>query len=309
MVRSLLVALALLATAACGDKVAGEAEPGSTPRPGAREKPLDAGPELDSDLARKAEAAARDQVKGTSNGDGGPRYGADVSWPQCPKGMGIPEKRTQGQPMPTDAAEFVVLGLTNGPSFTPNPCLADQVEWVRERGLKVAAYSVTSFPDRQTIAQLKDEGPFDGSTRLGALRNVGYQAALFNLDTMEQAGLESPVVWIDVEPVAHFEWSDDEVANSAVVEGVARGYTEQGKEIGYYSTPMLWEIVVGEARFGGPEWRAAGETSEREALRRCRDDWSFQGGTAVMGQWVEDDRDRNVICPGVKDAARWFHQY
>lgn len=309
MVRSLLVALVLLVTAACGDRVAGEEQPGSTSQPGAREKPLDAGPELDGDLARKAEAAARDEEQGKSNGEGQPRYGADMSWPQCPKGMGIAEKRTQGQPLPTDAAEFVVLGLTNGPSFTPNPCLADQVEWVRERGLRVAAYSVTSFPDKQTVARLKDEGPFDGSTRLGALRNVGYQAALFNLDTMEQAGLESPVVWIDVEPVAHFEWSDDKVANAAVVEGVARGYTEQGKKIGYYSTPLLWEIVVGEARFGGPEWRAAGETSEREALRRCRDDWSFQGGTAVMGQWVEDNRDRNVICPGVDDAASWFHQY
>ena len=26
----------------------------------------------------------------------GPVLGADVSWPQCPKGMGIPEKQGQG---------------------------------------------------------------------------------------------------------------------------------------------------------------------------------------------------------------------
>ena len=37
-------------------------------------------------------------------------FGADVSWPQCPKGLGIPEKRTEGRPMPTSSARFVVLG-------------------------------------------------------------------------------------------------------------------------------------------------------------------------------------------------------
>src|SRR5687768_6976562 len=53
--------------------------------------------------------------------------GGDVSWPQCPEGMGIPERPTQGLPMPLPSARFVVLGLTNGPAFTPNPCLDDQV--------------------------------------------------------------------------------------------------------------------------------------------------------------------------------------
>ena len=48
-----------------------------------------------------------------------------MSWPQCPKGMGIPEKRSQGAPLPLDTAAYVILGLTNGPGFTPNPCLPD----------------------------------------------------------------------------------------------------------------------------------------------------------------------------------------
>ncbi len=302
--RSLAVAL-LLAVTGCGD--GGNDRSGDdaqVPSPRATNTTGQVPDGLDADLAAEAEAAARGNAKA-------PRrlLGADASWPQCPKGMGIPEKRTQGQPMPTDAAEFVVLGLTNGPSFTPNPCLADQVDWVRERGLMAAAYAVVSYPDRATLAELGDDGPYDDSSRLGALRNVGHQAALFNLATMERAGLTSPIVWIDVEPVTHFEWSADPVANSAVVEGVVRGYTEAGLEIGFYSTPLLWETVVGNARFGGPEWRAAGETSMKEALRRCRDDWSFQGGPAVMGQWVEDNRDRNVTCPGVAAPSRWFHQY
>ena len=236
--------------------------------------------------------------------------GGDVSWPQCPKGMGIPEKRSLGLPMPLPSARFVVVGLTNGPGFTPNPCLDTQVQWVRERGLMAAAYAVTSYPDDATLSRYGDDGPYDGGTRLGALRNVGYQQALFNVATMQAAGLVTPVIWIDVEPVPVFEWSPDTKANAAVVVGAAQAYLDAGYRIGTYSTPVLWETVVGSLALGVPEWRAAGLTSRAEALRRCKPDWSFQGGDAVMAQWVADSRDHDITCPGVgRELRRWFHQY
>ena len=240
-----------------------------------------------------------------------PVTGGDISWPQCPKGMGIPEKPTLGMPMPLASAEFVILGLTNGPGFTPNPCLADQVRWVKQRHLMAAAYAVNSYPDDETLAAYGSKGPYDGTSRLGALRNVGYQQAMFNLGTMEQAGLLTPIIWLDVEPVPIFEWSADKVANAAVVEGAARGYTDAGYQIGAYSTPLLWDTVVGDFSLGGiPEWRAAGQTSREEALERCGPDWSFQGGPGVIGQWVEFSRDLNVTCPGAsRQMFRWFAQY
>jgi hypothetical protein len=224
--------------------------------------------------------------------------------------MGIPERPTKGLPMPLPSARFVVLGLTNGPGFTPNPCLSQQVGWVRERRLMAAAYAVTSFPDDATLRRLGDKGPYDGTGRLGALRNVGYQQALFNVATMQSADLVSPVIWIDVEPVSIFEWSSDTEANAAVVVGAAQGYADAGYAIGTYSTPILWKAVVGSLSLAVPEWRAAGFTSRAEALRRCRPDWSFQGGDAVLGQWVEDARDHDITCPGVgRELHRWFHQY
>ncbi|HET9421190.1 MAG TPA: hypothetical protein VFO49_08635 [Nocardioides sp.] len=239
-----------------------------------------------------------------------PVVGADMSWPQCPKGMGIPEKRSLGAPLPLDTAEFVILGLTNGPGFTPNPCLPDMVEWVRERGLMVAAYAVGSYPDEAAVEMYGGLGPFDGSTRDGALANTGYQQARYNVTSMLRTGLETPVVWIDVEPVPDFEWSADRDANAAVVRGLARGYRAAGYRIGIYSTPLLWEGVVGDLSLGVPEWRAAGETSMAEALNRCGDDWVIQGGPSVMGQWVEDNRDHNVTCPGTADEMeQWFHRY
>lgn len=240
----------------------------------------------------------------------GPVLGADISWPQCPKGMGIPQKRSQGSPMPIEAARYVILGLTNGPGFYPNPCLASQVSWVRQRHLMAAAYSVISTPRQGDLETYGDKGPFPRGTRLGALSNVGYQQAKFNLQTMRSAGLQSPVIWLDVEPVPEFDWPADTEANAAVVRGAARGYTDAGFRIGAYSTQALWQGVVGDLRLNIPEWRAAGQTSRQEALARCGADRMFNGGRAVISQWVEDSRDQNVTCPGTSgEMARWFHQY
>ena len=113
---------------------------------------------------------------------------------------------------------------------------------------------------------------------------------------------------------------DGEVTSQeeVIVQGTVRGYTDAGFRTGFYSTPSLWTRVVGGLRVGSPEWRAAGQTSEAEALSRCGDDWSFQGGPGVFGQWVEDGRDRNVTCPGIGAGSGtgvgggldgFFHQY
>jgi hypothetical protein len=221
--------------------------------------------------------------------------------------MGIEHKETSGQPLPTAEAEYVVIGLTNGPGFHANPCLADQVVWARQRGLLTAAYAVGSFPSDAELAAYGSQGPYDGSTTDGALKNVGYQQARFNVVSMREAGLASPLVWIDVEPVPFYDWSGDKAANAAVVIGLAQGYLNAGLQIGVYSTPALWDGVVGELAFGVPEWRAAGQTSQAEALSRCGDDWSIQGGEAVLGQWVQDARDKNVTCPGIEaDLGQWF---
>ena len=237
--------------------------------------------------------------------------GADASWPQCPEGMGIPQKKSHGGPMPFEDSEYVILGVTNGPSFTPNPCLADQVRWVRERGMMVAAYAVHDYPSAQQLATYGGKGPFDAGTELGRLANVGYQQTRYDLATMKRTGLRSPILWLDVEPVPDYDWSNDNRANAAVLRGAARGVREAGLEVGAYSTPHLWESVVGDFSLGGvPEWRAAGQTSRAEALRRCKQDWAFQGGVAIMGQWVEANRGRNITCPGATGhLTDYFHQW
>lgn len=233
--------------------------------------------------------------------------GADAGWPQCPAGMGIAQKKSHGGPMPPGDSTFVILGVTNGPGFTPNPCLASQVDWVRNRSIPLGAYAVVSQPSAAQVTRYGAAGPYGGRARLDRLRNSGYAQATQNLATMKSAGMDVPALWVDVEPVPDFDWGTDLVANAAVVEGTVRGYRDAGMLVGIYSTPALWRRVVGTASFGLPEWRAAGQTSAAEARRRCAEDWVIQGGGALMGQWVEDNRDRNLICPGrERTLATWF---
>ena len=56
----------------------------------------------------------------------GPVLGGDVSWPQCPKGMGIPQKRSRACRCRIAVGEVrASSGSPTGPGFTPNPCLAE----------------------------------------------------------------------------------------------------------------------------------------------------------------------------------------
>jgi hypothetical protein len=208
--------------------------------------------------------------------------------------------------MPGRSARFVVVGLTNGPAFHPNPCLQSQVDRLRRRGLPLAAYAVANYPSRERLRQYGEAGPYDDRTRLGRLGNVGYAQADYNLGTMSAVGLSSPVIWVDVEPYALFPWSADLRANRAVVEGIVRRYREAGHRVGFYSAQGLWREVLGSARFGLPEWRTAGRLGRADALERCRASYSFQGGSAVISQWYTDTRDHDLICPGVK-LEDWFH--
>lgn len=286
-----------------GTASAGPTDPGASPSD--EESP---GEVSSSELSSFAESVESEATKAPVLAEG--VLGSDISWPQCPVGMGIPGRRTLGMPPPLRAAKYVIIGLTNGPAFTANPCLADQVKWVRKRKLLGAAYAVVSYPLARQVQRYADRGPFDGSTRLGSLRNVGYQQARYGRARMEAADLPSPALWIDVEPVSEpFSWSDNPRSNFAVVQGAARGWTDAGFRIGIYSTPFLWSSVVGDYELGVPEWRAAGETSRAEALERCGDEWVIQGGDPVLAQWVAARRDQNVTCPEVEDLAGWFHQF
>src|SRR5690349_13765701 len=100
------LSVALLALTGCG----GASSPEAAPAPTASATPSDGDGALVPTNLPDLPLPTR-TPKPTPTADPRPAevFGADISWPQCPKGMGIPEKRTLGAPMPTAAAEFVVI--------------------------------------------------------------------------------------------------------------------------------------------------------------------------------------------------------
>jgi hypothetical protein len=224
--------------------------------------------------------------------------GRDVSWPNCPRGMGISARRSQGKPMPPPSARFVVIGLTNGPAFHPNPCLAAQVDYARSHHFWAAAYAVVTFPTSRQVQRYGGLGPHPHAREAGRLWNTGWAQARRNVAAMRAAGLPSPVVWVDVEPVSPpAPWSRRIPANRAVLDGAIAHYRAARLRVGFYSTPHLWRGIVGPARYGLPEWRTAGLSTRRAALTTCRGP-SFQGGRPVLAQWYSTREDFDLLCPG-----------
>lgn len=223
-----------------------------------------------------------------------PAVGYDVSWPQCPKGLGIPERRTLGLPMPKEDAEFVVIGLTNGPAFTPNPCLREQVEHAQGRNLWTAAYAIVTYP---TPEQLRTHG---GTGNLKEqLRSVGRAQARENVARIKAAGLRTPIVWVDVEPSTVRPWPEDPAANNALVDGVIEGYQEAGYRVGVYSYKNGWDEITGGRQIPElPAWVPTGKRTQAEALEGCQKE-AFNGGRVAIGQSTDQVYDYNYSCPGV----------
>lgn len=235
-----------------------------------------------------------------------PVKGADASWPNCPKGMGIPSRRTQGLPMPKKEAKFVILGMTNGPGFYPNPCLDRQANWARKRGIYVGTYAMTTFPKKRHINQYGDNGPWPAESSINRLRNTGYAQAMFNLETLADAGLTTKFMWVDVEPYPVAPWTGSTKRNRAVLDGVLRGYRDAGLEVGFYTSPTPWRDIIGTKRYGLPEWRTAGghpwSTTNYSSARRMCSVTPVQGGDILVAQWWDTKRDYNLLCPRARNT-------
>lgn len=256
------------------------------------------------DVARRAEHAVARALR--------PDIGAgrDVSWPQCPRGVGIRALPGMALPMPPAQSRFVVIGVTNGRSFTRNHCVASQLGWAKRHHAWATAYAMSTYPTRAQLRAYGDRGPFPHHGTLGRLKNAGYAQASFNISTMKRAGFATPHIWLDIEPSSARPWSRA-VRNRAVVRGWVAAYRHAGYRVGFYSTAAVWRELLGRVRFGAAEWRTAGPASGRAALHMCHHE-GFQGGRAVMVQWWSSRVDFDRMCPGFQGRSsmqRFFHKY
>lgn len=220
-------------------------------------------------------------------------YGNDISWPQCPKGGG-----GYGLPGPMASASFAVLGLTDGGSFSANPCLADQVASVKASHLWVGAYAISTYPTSAELTRYGGTGTLP--VRLG---RVGAAQAAFNLATMARVGLRSPMVWVDVEPRTRSPWSASTVNNNAVIDGVIARYEAAGIRAGIYSYGKAWKAVTGGRVLPGlASWVPVGHKGRVVARATCALA-SYAGSKPWLTQWTDGVRDDNLTCPGVTGRA------
>lgn len=221
-------------------------------------------------------------------------FGGDISWPNCPLGEGIPERPTLGLPMPLESSEWVIVGLTNGPGFSVNPCMGRQVAWVKQRHMWLGAYAVTTYPTRAQIARYAGSG-----TVTERLFRTGAAQARANIRRLQLSGNETPRIWVDVEFSSGRPWSPNPAHNVAVVEGAIRTYQAAGLRIGLYSYNYAWGKIMGSKRYPHtPTWVPSGRDSRASALAKCSAP-SFSGGPVLIGQWTADGRDYGITCPGV----------
>jgi peptidoglycan hydrolase-like protein with peptidoglycan-binding domain len=206
--------------------------------------------------------------------------------------------------MPAGSPSYVILGLTDGLGHTSNPCLPAQVEWASSQRVRTGAYLVASYPDRAERA-IARQGLHTSCARplLCVLRRDGASQARDALATMHSAGLHSPRVWIDLEFRRTHRWTHNRVANAAVVQGIVRGLRHAHKPMGVYTTPYMWQDIVGSYRLYEPNWLPVGHGSARHALRMCRT--TATGGTTWVVQYTRS-LDNDLTCP-VLNPVRGHH--
>lgn len=198
--------------------------------------------------------------------------------------------------MPTRDARFVVVGVTNGPGFHPNPCLADQLAWVTAHHRLLAAYAMTTYPHHKKVAAYGNDGPYDATTARGRLRNAAYAEATYNLSTMSAVAMTVPMIWVDVEPYPVSSWSKNHRANRAVISSVIRAYRDAGYAIGIYTYLNGWRTVVGSWRLPSvPTWSTVGSGKAAHARHNCGRGPS--GGRDWLMQWWTKHRDHDLLCP------------
>jgi putative cell wall-binding protein len=230
------------------------------------------------------------------------QVGNDISWPQCPSPLGY------GNPMPADSTGFVVLGLTFGLPFTPNPCLADEARWVRDRAKPFHAYTIAAYPTADQLTQFGAKGPFPSDNPTDQVRNVGYAQAQDAVLTLRRIGLAPPLVWVDVEARKGQPWPTGTAAqpgNRAVLEGILAGLKAAGIESGFYANANDWNVITGNwQRPDVPFWATVGARDQATAQARCAAP-GLDGGPVYQAQWwtTTPAVDYDLTCPGHELAA------
>jgi hypothetical protein len=228
--------------------------------------------------------------------------GYDVSYPQC------------ADPLP-GAGDIAVVGVNAGTGTTTNPCLVDQLSWgdriTADGGLvRADVYVNTANPGhlgdwwptadltRAGVPVTNPSGRCAGAEDAACSFVYGYSIGTEDVASRGVTAAADRTWWLDVETMNSWSW--DRQANLAAVEGMAAAIRAAGGDIGIYSTPRQWKLIVGDATpsvalAGAPSW-IAGATTRAGALGNCAVASLTPAGRVRMVQWVEHGLDHDIAC-------------
>lgn len=215
----------------------------------------------------------------------------------------LPKRQGKGLPLPGPQAQFVIIGLTNGPGFYANPCLAWEVAQLQPR-LAVAAYAFTTLPNANQVRAYGGSGPYPTGTALGRLRNAAWQQAQINLASLTRTGLRTPILWMDVEPQPYLSpWGSDVRRNRAAILAMRQAYRDAGYRTGFYSSDNPWRQITGGLQSDDPAWVTVGPRGRAAALAKCEAP-TFSSGPAVLAQWRDSEvEDLDLVCPRARGSV------
>ncbi|RLV48514.1 hypothetical protein D9V37_14155 [Nocardioides mangrovicus] len=219
------------------------------------------------------------------------RYGIDVSWPQC------------GTTLPTIQLDFAVIGLTDGHASSVSPCFGEQVAWAKANHLRVAVYVVPNSPGTSSTASVDMQDGRTAAETSCATADAscpayaaGVRQARHALAAAAAAQLPRTGWWLDVEESsAGTLWSDDTVANTAVLQGWVDTLRAAHLPVGAYSTHGYWTQITGGWQADLPQWVPVGLDGITDAQQACTE--PFTSGPVVMTQWLTGPYDGNLLCP------------
>ena len=234
--------------------------------------------------------------------------GNDVSWPQC------------GTRLPASTG-FAIVGVNGGLANTWNPCFASQLAWAKSSTPAGKVGAIGLYLNTANAAAQASWWPTGDVTKNGTAVTgnpygscvgpanynaactfvYGYSFAVEDVAQVAGQGIAPSTYrwWLDVE--TGNTWQSSKATNTASLEGMAAYLTQQGAQVGIYSTGYQWGVIAGTTPstsnlYALPSW-VAGFSSEKDARAKCSTVPPLTaGGRVSLTQYVLKQLDYNVAC-------------
>lgn len=209
--------------------------------------------------------------------------GYDISWPQC------------GGMYPSTPYAFGIVGVTDGRSFTLNPCLVSEYLWAQSATApsQLSLYMNLNYPAGTTASEGKS-GPY-GICKKGSAcsaENYGWNAAQYAFtQNNAKIPLSASTWWLDIE--TGNSWSHNTALNADVIIGAIAYLQAQAVTVGVYSTPDQWQTIAGSYAPTVPNWVAGASVSSPSDL--CASSL-YTGGSVWLTQYVSGNYDEDYSC-------------